>query len=930
MPAMTFKQKMYLLCGLGAFSAMTVGGVGYYEQVRLGETQENNRIMAEAQRHHLEADMMHDALRGDMLSALLAASQGQKDLQDTLVTEFQEHAASFRENIKENQALPLQPGIQGKLQEVTPALEQYISDSQNIITLAFTDLDAAKASQPAFTASFSRLEEEMESISNDISAEMATQQKAAQELQSFFAFLSLGVIAVFTTLIVVVGAAIIRGLLRQLGGDPAYAAHIVGRVARGELDIHVEREAGDEHSLLSAIDDMRIKLKNNIEEITRNGEQQRLVAQEASRVKQALDVCSTAAMISDSQGNVIYHNQSLGYLFARTGQQISHHAPGLNVARLTEWNVNALLDLHGSPLRGLRSAKQQRLVIDELTFDITMTPVMAENADIIGYVLEWQDQTEILANQQAEQRIAQENARVRQALDNVSSNTMIADNQGNIVYMNKAVLEMMRSAETDLRKDLPHFNANKLLGANFDLFHKNPSHQRNLLATLTKTYQTRISVAGRIFSLIANPIISDKQERIGTVVQWNDRTQEVAIENELNDLLAAANEGDLGKRIDLHNKEGFYRTLSEGLNNLVGVADNVISDASRVMDALAHGRLDERIEAEYSGMFDKLKQDTNATVDRLVSVVEQIADAARAVSNGAEEIAQGNADLSQRTEEQASSLEETASSMEEMTSTVRQSSENAKNANALAVEARERASRGGEVVARAVTAMGAISTSSKKIADIISVIDEIAFQTNLLALNAAVEAARAGEQGRGFAVVAGEVRSLAQRSASAAKEIKDLIRDSVSKVQDGTLLVNESGDTLKELVGSVQKVSSIVQEIATAAVEQTAGIEQVNTAVSQMDEMTQQNAALVEEASAAGEALSEQARHLLELITFFDIGRNVAAQAGIGMSRQNVRPARPEHKHASATKVRTASRVAPKPVHNGGHEDDDGAQWEEF
>jgi methyl-accepting chemotaxis protein len=239
------------------------------------------------------------------------------------------------------------------------------------------------------------------------------------------------------------------------------------------------------------------------------------------------------------------------------------------------------------------------------------------------------------------------------------------------------------------------------------------------------------------------------------------------------------------------------------------------------------------------------------------------------VASGAEEISQGNADLSQRTEEQASSLEETASSMEEMTSTVRQNADNAKVANELAEKTSSKAIQGGEVVNRAVQSMSGINESSKKIADIIGVIDEIAFQTNLLALNAAVEAARAGEQGRGFAVVAGEVRNLAQRSAGAAKEIKDLIRDSVSKVEDGTLLVNESGETLKDIVASVKRVTDMISDIAEASVEQSSGIEQVNKAVTQMDEMTQQNAALVEEASAAGESMAEQANDMRRLLNFF-------------------------------------------------------------
>ncbi len=238
--------------------------------------------------------------------------------------------------------------------------------------------------------------------------------------------------------------------------------------------------------------------------------------------------------------------------------------------------------------------------------------------------------------------------------------------------------------------------------------------------------------------------------------------------------------------------------------------------------------------------------------------------------------ASGNTNLSQRTEEQAASLEETSSAMEEMTSTIQQNAGNSKQANSLAQSARDTAENGGRVVGEAVAAMEAINESSKKISDIIGVIDEIAFQTNLLALNASVEAARAGDQGRGFAVVADEVRNLAGRSATAAKEIKELIQDSSSKVEEGSGLVNQSGETLEEIVNSVKKVSDIVAEISTASEEQAAGIDEVNKAVIQMDELTQQNAALVEEAAAASESLGEQAESLERLIRFFNVGEESA------------------------------------------------------
>ena len=349
-----------------------------------------------------------------------------------------------------------------------------------------------------------------------------------------------------------------------------------------------------------------------------------------------------------------------------------------------------------------------------------------------------------------------------------------------------------------------------------------------------------------------------------------------------------------------------------------------LSHAVQVAHLIAEGKLGHDVQVTRSDELGQLQGAFRAMDDRLGAIVAEVRHGAGSVSTAAQQISRGNDDLSQRTQEQASSLEETASSMEEMTSTVKQNAENASHANQLARGAREQAERGGEVVAQTVIAMRDINSSSKKISDIVSLIDEIAFQTNLLALNAAVEAARAGEQGRGFAVVATEVRNLAQRSANAAKEIKGLINDSADKVATGSALVDQSGKALAEIVESVKKVTDIVAEIAAASAEQSAGIDQVNHAVLQMDEMTQQNAALVEESAAAARAMHEQATELSRQVAFFQISGQAGDTAAARAPRKD--PAREEMETVFAAVRSAPAPRAPRPV----AESADAGVWKEF
>lgn len=342
-----------------------------------------------------------------------------------------------------------------------------------------------------------------------------------------------------------------------------------------------------------------------------------------------------------------------------------------------------------------------------------------------------------------------------------------------------------------------------------------------------------------------------------------------AINGEIKRLASAAAAGDFSQRGDADGFQHDFHDMVSDLNQLMQTTEENLGHFSGLLQAIASGDLTQQMRGEFNGIFASMRDDANTTVTQLVGIVSRIQNAASSINHSASEIAVGNNDLSRRTEQQAASLEETAASMEELTSTVRQNAEHAHQANQLAIGAHRVATEGGVVVSQVVSTMGAIQQSSKKIAEIISVIDGIAFQTNILALNAAVEAARAGEQGRGFAVVASEVRTLAQRSAGAAKEIKELIDNSVEKVTAGSALVEKAGVTMTEIVSSVERVTDIMANISTASREQSSGIEQVNQTVVQMDETTQQNAALVEEAMAAAKSMEHQAMQLSDAVARF-------------------------------------------------------------
>jgi methyl-accepting chemotaxis protein len=608
-----------------------------------------------------------------------------------------------------------------------------------------------------------------------------------------------------------------RGIIGSVTNPIAEAVRVANRVSSGKLDEPVKVETRDETGeLLAALRTMQEELRARIE-------REQAQAEDVRKIQSAMNQASAAMMLVDTSDRVIFANNAMKATCGRIGALSARDVDGVPVQGLLS------AASRGPTLAELRQRQHAEYTFGQQVYELFSNAVTSGSGQVIGTVIEWQELTQQRAAEQEMARVLQDAIQGRLG--------------------------------TRLNLDLMHGFMGEL-GANVN---------RMLDAIVTPLTQTSDYLARISHGDVPNSISGNFQGDFKAVEENLTRSMDAirVLVRDTQRLGEAAANGNLEVRADLGPHEGEFRRIVQGVNATLDAVTTPVRETQRVMQSLAEGDLTQTMKGRFHGEFERMQASVNGSVEQLRGLIENILSGADLISSSSSEIKNGNMDLSNRTERQASSVQQTTSNMGELTEMVRRNAEQARQANGMAASAADAAREGGDVVGRAVRAMSEIDRASKEISDIIGVVDEIAFQTNLLALNASVEAARAGEQGRGFAVVAGEVRNLAQRSAGAARQIKELINASVTRVNEGSELVRASGDTLERIVSSVSAVSTIISGIADDSDAQYDGIQRISATLMEIDEGTQQNAAMVEEVASASASMDDQATSLRDQVGMF-------------------------------------------------------------
>ncbi|MCX6154320.1 MAG: methyl-accepting chemotaxis protein [Candidatus Kapabacteria bacterium] len=766
---------------------------------------------------------------------------------------------------------------------ISDAKSLLYGEIQNITEKFQTDMDSMQA--------FKLLLAKETSESNAANANQAT-------------FISIIVMCFGFILAIVIGLIISQNLNNQLGGDPLYVLEITNKVAAGDLSMNIDISKKKDYSLI-------VKMKSMVDTIK-------------SLVADTNQLCDAAvAGKLDVRADATKNKGEFKNILDGINRTLDAVISPLNVAaeyvdRISKGDIPkniVIVDEKTNIFKGDFNEIKNNInqCIDAISLLLSDASLLAKDAN------------EGKLNTRADASCHQGEyhsiiSGINNALDSIAkimdsgSNLMVADENAVITYMNKPVQNLLSKYESDIKVKYPSFIVSNLIGSNIDQFHKNPSHNRNLLSNLYNPHTAIIQLAAHKFKLIISPLFDQNKKRLGYTVQWANYTNEVNFEEKMTELIHANMEGDLKARLDISNLEGNLEEVATKINNMLDLILLPINEASdvlkqmaegnfnvsvrgdykgdhatiknalnttitmlplkntiEVMQAMADGDLTKKITGDYKGDSLALKNAVNGSIESMNEILSQVSITIDEVNRGSLQVSDAASSLSQGATESAASLEEITSSMAEIGSQTKHNAENATIAKNLTNEAKLSAEKGNKEMNQLNTAMSEMNASSRNISKIIKVIDEIAFQTNLLALNAAVEAARAGRHGKGFAVVAEEVRNLAARSASAAKETAELIENSIKNVENGSNLAARTGDALNEIQRGAIKAADIVGEIAALSNEQAQAIFQINEGLSQIDKVTQTNTASAEESASAAEELSGQSNNLLKLIQQFKL-----------------------------------------------------------
>ncbi len=805
----SLQSRLNLLVRVAIALLMVIGSVGIFNTFRQTKTGDEMVANSKVLRAQMQADMLHDTIRADVLDAMrLASDKGSSEAdKQAVVNDLKDHSKTFKEqlNFVERQGAT---EVKSVLSTLQTDLNSYLKSADLVVQQVLKQSADVNASWTQFEHDFNTLEKSLEKLGDAIEAEVAGNAAHSAKQGRNAMIINIIVLILGALGMITLARKLTTDILTELGGEPESAANVVRAVTAGDLSFNIELKNGDQHSLLASMSALVVRIKSVIDSI-----HQLTQDQQAGRLDSRIST------------------QDLPGEFATLANEIN------TLVEAQNQDVNILTDLIGQYGQNNFAARLPQQAGDKA--------IRNQQMDAVRDRL------------QANLLEAETNARIKMALDSVAVPVRIADNDGTITYINSALKETLHKYESAFRAQIPSFDANKVLGGSIGIFYTDSDAALQRLRSLNSTVKSRLTLGGRDYDVISSPITSSNGEKIGTVGQWLDITEQLAIEKEIAFVVEAAANGDFTQAISETNKQGFYLQLATGMNHLMKTSAQGLNDVIRVLGALAQGDLTQKITQDYQGSFAQIKDDTNATSAKLAEIINDVRTAADELSNAAEQVSATAQSLSQSSSEQASGVEQTSSSVIQMSASVKQNTENAKITDGIANRSANEAKETSKAVLQTIQAM-------RDIAGKIGIIDDIAYQTNMLALNAAIEAARAGEHGKGFAVVAAEVRKLAERSQIAAQEIGELAAGSVS-------ISEKAGKLLTEMVPSIGKTSDLVQEITAASEEQSAGLNQISKAMEQLNAVTQQNASASEELAATSDVMSGQAEQLQTLMQFFNL-----------------------------------------------------------